>query len=89
MWAGPTRFHPPPLPLSELPEIDAVLISHDHYDHLDHETVLALKDRSLTWLVPLGVGSHLEYWGIPSGDIKELDWWDEYVVKGVKMTATL
>ena len=87
-WAGPTRFHPPPLPLSALPEIDAVLISHDHYDHLDHETVLALKDRSLTWLVPLGVGSHLEYWGIPSGEIKELDWWDEYVVKGVKMTAT-
>ncbi len=75
---GPTRFHAPPLPLDELSEtIDAVLLSHDHYDHLDYPTILALADRDLPFYVPLGVGEHLEAWGIPRDSIHEMKWWDE------------
>ena len=87
-WAGPKRFHPPPLPLDELPELDGVLISHDHYDHLDHHTVKKLGERVLRYYVPLGVGAHLEYWGVPSERIVELDWWGEASVGDVKLVAT-
>lgn len=87
-WAGPQRFYQPPLPLSALPEIDVILISHDHYDHLDYETVLALKDRDIRWMVPLGVGAHLESWGVPNDRVSELDWWESRTVSGVQLTAT-
>lgn len=87
-WVGPRRFHPPPLPLSELPPVDAVVISHDHYDHLDHGTVVALRDRVPLWVVPLGVGAHLERWGVPDARIVERDWWGEVVVGGVRVVAT-
>ncbi len=76
-WAGPKRFHAPPLPFEELPEIDAIVISHDHYDHLDYPTVLRLVDSDVPFFVPLGVGAHLEYWGVPPHRIHELDWWQE------------
>ncbi len=85
---GPERWYAPPLPLDELPEVDAVIISHDHYDHLDLPTVLALKDRIPRWLVPLGIGAHLEHWGVPPERITEVDWWDEVEVSGVQLTAT-
>ena len=87
-WAGPKRFYAPPLPLDDLPAIDVVLISHDHYDHLDYETVLHLKDKPLKWLVPLGVGAHLQYWGVDAAKIEELDWWENRTFKGVVLTAT-
>ena len=88
-FAGPERWYEPPLPLDQLPEIDVVIISHDHYDHLDHDTVLALKSlESMRWIVPLGVGAHLEYWDIEPGAIVELDWWEESKTKGVTFTAT-
>lgn len=87
-FVGPERWYPPPLPLEELPEIDAILISHDHYDHLDHPTVVALRDEEVPWLVPLGVGSHLEYWGVPDRRIVELDWWDERTVGDLTLTCT-
>ncbi len=87
-WTGPKRFHAPPLPLDELPELDGVLISHDHFDHLDHETVKALGDRVPLYFVPLGVGSHLEYWGVPAERIVELDWWGEAKVGEVTLVAT-
>lgn len=74
-WAGPGRFYPPPIPLIELPAIDVVLISHDHYDHLDYPTIDAIKHWDTTFVVPLGVGAHLEYWGVPVDHIVELDWW--------------
>jgi L-ascorbate metabolism protein UlaG (beta-lactamase superfamily) len=66
-----------PVKASDLPLIDAVLISHDHYDHLDYGTIRKLGNRVGQFFVPLGVGSHLERWGIPSAKIKECDWWDE------------
>ena len=72
---GPQRLHPPPVPLEALPAIDAVVISHDHYDHLDIDTVLALaRTQRAPFFVPLGVGAHLRAWGIPSDRIVELDW---------------
>ncbi|HXS15779.1 MAG TPA: MBL fold metallo-hydrolase [Polyangiaceae bacterium] len=72
------RFAPPPLPFEQLPPIDAVLISHDHYDHLDYPTVLRLNERGASFHVPLGVGSHLAYWGVPESRIFEYDWWQEH-----------
>ncbi len=86
--AGPARFYEMPLPLSELPAVDAVLISHDHYDHLDYETVSQMRAVDTQWLVPLGIGAHLEHWGIPADRITELDWWEDAEVAGLTLTAT-
>ena len=87
-WAGPMRFHPPPLPLDELPTIDAVVISHDHYDHLDHPTIVALRERVPRFIVPLGVGAHLEQWGVDAERIVELDWWQATALGDLTLTAT-
>jgi L-ascorbate metabolism protein UlaG (beta-lactamase superfamily) len=88
-FAGPKRFHPPPAALDTLPHLDAVILSHDHYDHLDRPTVLALaKARPNTlFITSLGVGERLERWGVPSKRITELDWWEQAEVKGVTNTA--
>ena len=72
---GPQRLHPPPLPLDALPALDAVIISHDHYDHLDMATVRALaRSQRAPFCVPLGVGAHLREWGVPDSRIIERDW---------------
>ena len=75
-WIGPRRWYAPLIKLDQLPHIDAVLISHDHFDHLDHRTMIAMKDWDTKFIVPLGVGAHLEYWGIAASKIVEVDWWD-------------
>jgi L-ascorbate metabolism protein UlaG (beta-lactamase superfamily) len=75
---GPKRFFPPLLAIRDLPPLDAVVLSHDHYDHLDYATIVALKDRDVTFVAPLGVGAHLERWGVPANNIVELDWWDSH-----------
>jgi L-ascorbate metabolism protein UlaG (beta-lactamase superfamily) len=87
-WMGPTRWYAPPLPLAELRPVDAVLISHDHYDHLDRGTIAALADWSATFVVPLGLGAHLVRWGVPEARIVELDWWDSTVIGDVTITCT-
>ncbi|WP_433713349.1 MBL fold metallo-hydrolase [Nocardia sp. CA-084685] len=72
---GPARLHPVPTPLSELPPVDAVLISHDHYDHLDKATIRQLVvEQAAPFLVPIGIGAHLRHWGVPEHRIIELDW---------------
>ncbi|SON60903.1 L-ascorbate-6-phosphate lactonase UlaG [Mycobacterium simulans] len=72
---GPQRLHPPPVQLEGLPAVDAVVISHDHYDHLDIDTVRGLaRTQRAPFFVPLGVGAHLRSWGIPEQRIVELDW---------------
>jgi L-ascorbate metabolism protein UlaG (beta-lactamase superfamily) len=85
---GPRRFHPPPIALADLPPIDAVLISHDHYDHLDMDTVRQLAARGTRFFVPLGVGAHLERWGVPAAQIEELSWWQERTLGGVRFVCT-
>lgn len=86
---GPKRLHPMPLALGELPTLDAVVISHDHYDHLDMATVIALaRSQSVPFLVPLGVGAHLRHWRVPPERIIELDWDEEVSVAGLRFVAT-
>ena len=85
---GPARWYPPVIALDQLPHIDAVLISHDHYDHLDMPTVVALAQTGTTFIVPLGIGAHLEYWGVPADRIEELDWWQRTHVAGVEIVST-
>jgi L-ascorbate metabolism protein UlaG (beta-lactamase superfamily) len=86
---GPTRLHPAPVPLAELPPVDAVLISHDHYDHLDLPTVRALTAaQAAPFVVPLGIGEHLRKWGVPDDRIVELDWDDSTTVGGLTLTCT-
>ena len=75
---GPQRWYEPPLPLESLRDVDVVLISHDHYDHLDHPTIERMRGWDATFVTPLGVGAHLEYWGIDPARIVELDWWQDY-----------
>ncbi|MBA2964221.1 MULTISPECIES: MBL fold metallo-hydrolase [Ramlibacter] len=85
---GPRRFHPPPIALADLPPIDAVLISHDHYDHLDMDTVRHLAQRGSRFFVPLGIGAHLERWGVPSRQVEELEWWQERSLGSVRIVCT-
>ncbi len=87
-WAGPKRFQPVSVPIRALPPLDAVVISHDHYDHLDHKTILALAKRDVPFVTSLGVGAHLEAWGVPSERIIELDWWESYALPKVDLTVT-
>ena len=86
-FAGPKRSFPPPLALRDLPPLDAVVISHDHYDHLDYGTIVALKDRDLKFVAPLGVGAHLERWGVPPSRIVELDWWGSHAFGDLTLWA--
>ncbi len=85
---GPKRFQPLPIDLADVPALDAVIISHDHYDHLDMAAIKALKDRVEKFYVPLGVGAHLRKWNVSGDKIVELDWWGETnVTAEVKLVA--
>jgi L-ascorbate metabolism protein UlaG (beta-lactamase superfamily) len=88
-FAGPKRFstHPPITP-EELPHIDAVLISHDHYDHLDYPTIKKLRQKTTKFFVPLGVAAHLRTWGVREEQIVELDWWDKANFEGLTFVCT-
>ncbi len=85
---GPRRFQPVPIALSALPSVDVVVISHDHYDHLDYPTLRALAASTVPFVTSLGVGAHLQSWGIAPQRIVELDWWESHAVPGTGLTVT-
>lgn len=87
-WFGPKRWHAPPITLNELPPIEVVILSHNHYDHLDHAAILALQDKVAHFIAPLGVGATLLDWGVPVAKVRELDWWQEATVDEVRLVAT-
>ena len=87
-WAGPKRFHPAPIAIDELPHLTAVVISHDHYDHLDSGSIQQLAGKVDYFVVPLGVGAHLARWGVEEEAIIELDWWEEVDLEGLEFIAT-
>lgn len=77
-----------PIEIEQLPSIDLILFSHDHYDHLDYGSVQKLMGKTQAYYVPLGLGSHLKAWGIHPEKIHEMDWWDELEVDGLKLAFT-
>jgi L-ascorbate metabolism protein UlaG (beta-lactamase superfamily) len=87
-WMGPRRFHQPPIALEQLPPIRGVILSHDHYDHLDRETIQYLAGTTDVFLTPLGVGDRLIEWGVDATKVHQLDWWQSIEVDGLRMTAT-
>ncbi|WP_139926341.1 MBL fold metallo-hydrolase [Hymenobacter sp. DG01] len=88
-WVTPKRYNQQvSISAEQLPAIDAVLISHDHYDHLDYETIRLLKDRVAHFYVPLGVGAHLRAWGVDEARILEMNWGDSVRLPGLTITST-
>jgi len=87
-FAGPKRFQPVPVSLRELPPIDVVVVTHDHYDHLDFPTIRRLARRDVPFVTSLGVGAHLEAWGVRPERIVELDWWETHRLAGTSLTIT-
>lgn len=87
-FAGPKRFHAVPAALSDLPPLDAVLLSHDHYDHLCAETMRSIAAMAVPIVTSLGVGARLEALGIPAERIYELDWNEHVDLRGLRFTAT-
>lgn len=87
-FAGPKRFQPVPVTVAQLPPLDAVIISHDHYDHLDFPTIRELVALPVPFYTSLGVGAHLEAWGVPPERIIELDWWESARLPSADLTIT-
>jgi len=86
--AGPKRFQPVPVRLRAMPPVDLVIVSHDHYDHLDYPTMLELAKGSVPFVTSLGVGAHLEAWGVQPERIVELDWWESHQLPNTGVTVT-
>jgi len=86
--AGPKRFQPVPVALGAMPRIDLVIVSHDHYDHLDYPTIRELAKRDVPFVTSLGVRAHLEAWGVRPERIVELDWWESHRLPNTGLTVT-
>lgn len=88
-FMGPKRFSPSPIAAENLPELEAVIISHDHYDHLDYATIKTIASRTKCFYVPTGVAASLLYWGVPSEKIREMSWWESTSLdSSISITAT-
>lgn len=87
-WMGPKRFHAPPIALEDLPPLRGVILSHDHYDHLDRDTIVQLAQTTDVFLTPLGVGDRLIAWGVDAGKVRQFDWWQDTSIDGITFTAT-
>lgn len=86
--AGPKRFQPAPVALKAMPPIDLVVISHDHYDHLDYPTIRQMAHLNIPFVTSLGVGAHLEAFGVPAERITELDWWETFTLPNAELSVT-
>jgi len=87
-FLGPKRFHAPPIAIADLPPIRGVILSHDHYDHLDKAAIRALDRKVGVFLTPLGVGDRLVDWGVSRDKVKQFDWWQGVHLDGVQLTLT-
>lgn len=87
-FAGPERFSHPPVSIDELPDIDAVILTHDHYDHLDMATIKKLNSMNVRFIVPLGVNTHLLRWGVPGERITTMARWEEFDLEGLTIGCT-
>ncbi len=87
-FLAPERFNPPPMTVDELPPVDIVTISHDHFDHLDMPTVKALADGGSQFFVGLGIKAHLMRWKVPETQISEMDWWESLEFEGFRIHCT-
>lgn len=87
-FAGPRRFQEAAIALDDLPPLAAVILSHDHYDHLDQASILAIQDRVGVFAAPLGVGDRLIGWGVPAAKVRQLDWWQETRIGALQLVAT-
>lgn len=87
-WLGPKRFHPTPLGIEALPAIKGVLISHNHYDHLDKNTIKQLHPKVEKFYVPLGIARLLIDWGVSASKIEEFDWWQSRQVGEITLVNT-
>jgi L-ascorbate metabolism protein UlaG (beta-lactamase superfamily) len=85
--AGPKRFQPVPVALRAMPPLDLVIVSHDHYDHLDYPTIRELAKLEVPFVTSLGVGAHLEAWGVNPARIVELDWWELHQLPNTGLTV--
>ena len=86
---GPKRYSKElPIAIEKLPFLDAIVLSHDHYDHLDYESIMKLKDKVGKFYVPLGVSAHLIEWGVDPAKISELDWWNQATNDGFTFICT-
>jgi L-ascorbate metabolism protein UlaG (beta-lactamase superfamily) len=87
-FIGPVRFHPPVVALERVKNVDAVVVSHNHYDHFDEPSIRHLASQGSHIFVPLGVGERLKSWGIPANQIHSLKWWDEVSIGALRVIAT-
>ena len=87
-FVGMKRFTDMPLDIDELPPIDIVIITHDHYDHLDYQTIKRINHKVKRFVVPLGVECHLEKWNIEKNKIHEMSWWEEINIHGLTIGCT-
>ena len=87
-FMGPKRFHAPPLSIDELPPITGVVLSHDHYDHLDFDAIQKLAPKVAHFVTPLSVGDRLIAWGVPPEKVQQFDWWQGTTIAGLTLVAT-
>ena len=87
-FLGPKRFHAPPIAMDDLPAITGVILSHDHYDHLDYDAIQQLAPKVAHFVAPLGVDDRLIAWGVPAAKVQQFDWWQGATIEGLRLVAT-